>query len=95
MRRLHSSAACFAVSLALVLLAPRAAFACPVCFGAGDGPMASGSNIGIAVLLAVTVGVLGGFAAFFASLWRRARTVTNSSPAPRQAALDDAGVSKC
>lgn len=74
------------------VLAPRVAFACPVCFAAGDGPMASGSNVGIAVLLIVTVAVLGGFALFFASLWRRAGTAAGSSPA---SPLDEPGAPAC
>lgn len=53
-------------------LIPRAAFACPVCFGASDGPMLQGSNMGILALLVVTVTMLGAFAAFFVSLARRA-----------------------
>jgi len=52
---------------------PATAMACPVCFGAGDGPMADGLNAGIAVLLGVTVVVLGGFAAGIAGIARRAR----------------------
>ncbi len=63
-----------ACALSVVLLTPRAAFACPVCFGAGDDPMVSGSNMGIAVLLGVTVAMLVAFALFFLELRRRART---------------------
>jgi ABC-type thiamin/hydroxymethylpyrimidine transport system permease subunit len=54
------------------LLLPRVASACPVCFGASDGPMLQGSNMGIAALLMVTLAMLGAFAAFFATLARRA-----------------------
>lgn len=56
----------------LVMLVPRMALACPVCFGASDGPMLQGSNMGILALLVVTLTMLGGFAAFFWTLARRA-----------------------
>jgi len=58
----------------LVLLgAPRAALACPVCFGQSDAPMAKAMNMGIMLMLVVVVAVLGGFASFIVSLVRRAR----------------------
>lgn len=56
----------------LAVLVPRVALACPVCFGAADGPMLQGSNMGILALLIVTLTMLGGFAAFFWMLARRA-----------------------
>ncbi len=58
---------------AALLALPRLASACPVCFGAADGAMLRGSNMGIFVLLMVTLVVLGAFAAFFAVLARRAK----------------------
>ena len=58
----------------LVLIgAPRAALACPVCFGQSDAPMAKAMNQGILLMLVVVVAVLGGFASFIVSLVRRAR----------------------
>src|SRR5205085_10876430 len=61
----------------LVLLAmlaiPRAAFACPVCFGQSDSPMASAANLSILVMLVITAGMLTAFASFFVYLMRRAR----------------------
>ena len=62
----------------LVLAAPRAALACPVCFGQNDSPMAWGINMGIFAMLAVTGGVLAGFATFFVHLMRRARLAEKS-----------------
>jgi hypothetical protein len=48
-----------------LVAAPRAALACPVCFSqAGHSPMVDAALLGVLTLLAVTVGVLGGFAAF-------------------------------
>jgi hypothetical protein len=57
----------------LMLAAPRAALACPVCFGQSDSPMAQGVNMGIFFLLGVIGVVLAGFAAFFVYLARRSR----------------------
>ena len=59
--------------LALLLAAPRAAYACPVCFGANDSPLAWAVNVGVFVMLGVVAAVLAGFAAFIVYLARRAR----------------------
>jgi hypothetical protein len=59
----------------LVLAAPRAALACPVCFGNGDSPMAVAAKMGVIAMLVVVAGVLGGFASFFIYLMRRAKRV--------------------
>ncbi len=48
------------------------ASACPACFGKTDSPLADGMNAGIFSLLFVVVLVLGGVAAFFIHLARRA-----------------------
>jgi predicted transporter len=47
--------------------------ACPVCFGAVEPSVRESLNVGILVLLGVTVGVLAAFARFFVHLARRAR----------------------
>lgn len=60
------------VATALVF-APRAALACPVCFGQSDSPMAVGTNMAVFFMLGVTGSVLAGFAAFVFYLARRAR----------------------
>ena len=62
-----------ALLASLMLAVPRAALACPVCFGQSDSPMAQGVNMGIYFLLAVVVGVLAAFASFFVYLARRAK----------------------
>jgi len=59
----------------LVAAAPRAALACPVCFGQNDSPLAQAMNLGIIVMLVVVAGVLAAFAYFFIYLMRRARLV--------------------
>jgi hypothetical protein len=53
--------------------APRAALACPVCFGNSDSPMATAAKMGIFAMLVVVAGVLGAFASFFIYLMRRAK----------------------
>jgi hypothetical protein len=47
--------------------------ACPVCFGEVSPAVRDSMNLGIFVLLGVTVSVLGCFARFFVVLARRAR----------------------
>jgi len=59
----------------LLLLTPRVALACPVCFGQSDSPMASAANLAIVVMLVIVGGVLAAFASFFIYLMRRARLV--------------------
>ena len=60
---------------AVFAAAPRAALACPVCFGNADSPMAIATNTGIFAMLLVVAGVLGAFASFFIYLMRRAKAV--------------------
>ena len=61
------------LSTGLAVATPRAALACPVCFGNSDSPMAIATNLGIFAMLIVVVGVLGAFASFFIYLMRRAK----------------------
>ena len=61
------------------LAVPRLVSACPVCFGATDGPMLQGSNTGILALLLVTLAVLGAFGMFFRNLARRARNAVDAT----------------
>jgi len=57
----------------VMLMAPRAALACPVCFGQSDSPLAKAMNLGILAMLVVVAGMLASFASFFIYLSRRAR----------------------
>jgi hypothetical protein len=70
---------------AAAVLLPRVAAACPVCFGANDGPILQGSNMGILALLAVTIAVLGAFGGFFISLARRASRALPENAMPLDA----------
>lgn len=60
---------------AMLVAAPRAALACPVCFGQSDSPLASATNLGIIAMLGIIGGVLACFAAFMVHLNRRAKLV--------------------
>jgi hypothetical protein len=70
---------CALVALA-ILAAPRAAFACPVCFGRSDSPMAVGTNMAIFFMLGLTGAVLAAFGAFIVYLIRRARLAEAAGP---------------
>jgi hypothetical protein len=59
----------------LLIAAPRAALACPVCFGNSDSPLAIATNMGIIAMLVVVAGMIGAFATFFIYLNRRAKRV--------------------
>ena len=61
------------VATLALLIAPRAAFACPVCFGQSDSPLAWAVNMGVFVMLGFVAVVLAAFASFFIYLARRAR----------------------
>jgi hypothetical protein len=74
-----------AVITLLFVSVPAAAFACPVCFGQSDSPMAWATNMGVFFMLGVTVAVLGAFAAFFVYLMRRAKM----TPDPENSAKSD------
>ena len=52
--------------------------ACPVCFRIEEGPVTSGVRAAVLVLIAVTVGVLAGFAVFIAGFVRRAAAEAES-----------------
>ncbi len=60
---------------AAFLTVPRAALACPVCFGQSDSPLANATNMGILFLLGIVCAVLSGFGAFIVHLNRRSRLV--------------------
>ena len=70
MKSLARAIVVFAVAL-FALGATAPAFACPVCFGASDDPMAAGMNNGIFFLLGVIGMVQVGFVALFISFRRR------------------------
>lgn len=72
----------FYLILAALLLSAPAVQACTACFGQSDSRMAQGMNMGIFVLLAVIISVLGGVACFFVYLARRGAQAGTSAPQP-------------
>jgi hypothetical protein len=68
-----------AIALALVLVLPEVALACPVCFGASDAPIVDGVRMAVIALLGITTVVLGGFAAFFVYLMRQSQRAQAAS----------------
>src|SRR5688572_32139250 len=57
----------------LLFVLPQTASACAVCFGDPDSPWSKALNWGVLALLAVVLMVLGGIAAFFIFIIKRAR----------------------
>jgi hypothetical protein len=62
-----------------LLAAPRAALACPVCFGQNDTAMGNAVKAGVILMLVLVGLVLAGFAAFIVNLNRRARMFSDVS----------------
>jgi hypothetical protein len=61
------------IATTALVAVPRAAIACPVCFGQSDSPLAQGVNMGVLFLLGTITAVLIGFASFMIYLARRAK----------------------
>jgi hypothetical protein len=61
------------LTTAALVAVPRLAFACPVCFGQSDSPMAWGTNMAVFFMLGITGVVLAGFGGFIFYLMRRAK----------------------
>jgi hypothetical protein len=59
------------------IAAPRAALACPVCFGDANSPLTIATNMGIIAMLVIVAGMIGVFASFFIYLNRRAKRVAD------------------
>lgn len=63
-------------TFALVVIAGSASvLACPVCFGAQETTLVSGTKLGVLVMVGVTLIVQGAFVAFFLYLRRRAKRI--------------------
>ncbi len=68
----------FATAAAVMIFGSSSVFACPVCFGAEETSIIDGTKLGILVLLAITLAVQGGFAAFFFYLRKRAKLIAEA-----------------
>ncbi len=74
---------CALLAALAMATAPQPVLACATCFGKSDSDLAKAMNWGILSLLAVVVFILGGIAAFFIYLARRAAlTVGAEAPLP-------------
>jgi hypothetical protein len=80
-----------ALGIAIVAFSPRVAFACPVCFGENDSPLALGINYGILAMLGIIVGLWVAFGSFFLYLRRRARMVESGGPVKAGSHLHQTG----
>lgn len=60
-----------AMTAVMVPLAQAALHACPICFQTADAHLTSGVRAGVAVLIAVTVGVVGACVVFFGKVAKR------------------------
>ena len=87
----------YRLSVVLMALAvAQAAFACPVCFGNSDAPMAIATNTGVIFMLGVVALVLAAFASFFVYLIRRANRVAGQSASADAAGLAPSeGTAQC
>jgi Na+-transporting NADH:ubiquinone oxidoreductase subunit NqrD len=80
----------------LIGAAPRAAFACPVCFGNSDAPMAVATNTGIIFMLGIVAVMLTAFASFFIYLIRRAnRLAAEAAQADAAGLTPSEGTAQC
>ena len=69
----HRTSHVVAIAIAVLIAGDTSLLACPVCFGAEETAMIDGTKLGIAVMLAITFAVQGGFLGFFLYLRRRAK----------------------
>jgi hypothetical protein len=65
------------MAAAMLIGGSSSVFACPICFGAEETSMVDGTKLGILALLAITLAVQGGFAAFFLYLRNRAKRIAD------------------
>jgi hypothetical protein len=72
------------VSGLIALVAGTQAFACAVCYGASDSPLAQGMNWGILVLLGFIGTVLTGVVAFFVHVGRNSAKMSAPGSKPIQ-----------
>jgi heme/copper-type cytochrome/quinol oxidase subunit 2 len=80
---------CALLAAVVLAVAPHSALACATCFGKSDSDLAKAMNWGILSLLAVVVFVLGGFAAFFIYLARRASATAAAETAAAETAAPE------
>ena len=68
---------CVATGFLVVVAGGTRVLACPMCFGAEETSLVDGTQIGMLVMLAITLLVQGGFVAFFLYLRKRAKRIAD------------------
>ena len=66
-----------ATAAAVLIGGGSSVLACPVCFGAEETTIVYGTQLGIVVMLGVTIAVQGGFVGFFLYLRKRAKRIAD------------------
>jgi hypothetical protein len=61
----------------VLLFGGSSVLACPMCFGAQETTLVSGTKLGVLVMVAVTLTVQGAFVGFFFYLRKRAKRVAD------------------
>ena len=79
-----------ATAAAVVIGGGTSVLACPLCFGAAETPLINGANLGVLMLLGVTLAVQGGFVAFFIYLRTRAKRMADAELASEWSELQGA-----
>lgn len=75
---------------ALIVGGSTSVLACPLCFGAAETPLINGANLGVLMLLGVTLSVQGAFVGFFIYLRTRAKRMADAELAKEWSALQGA-----
>ena len=79
-----------ATAAAVVIGGSSSVLACPLCFGAAETPLINGANLGVLMLLGVTLAVQGGFVGFFIYLRTRAKRMADAELANEWSELQGA-----
>ena len=66
-----------AIAVMLLVGGSSSVLACPMCFGAQETTLVSGTKLGVLVMVAVTLAVQGAFVGFFFYLRNRAKRVAD------------------
>jgi hypothetical protein len=64
-------------AVAILVLLPEVAAACPICFGSTESALLDGARLGVLIMAGVTVCVLGAFGAWFVRLARHDRAAAD------------------
>jgi hypothetical protein len=68
---------CLATTVFVAIAGSTRLLACPMCFGAEETSMITGTRLGVLVMLAILFAVQGGFVGFFLYLRKRAKRIAD------------------